>query len=65
MKDKLFLFMKTAKVTMNLMAGIPDYDNYVAQQRKYNPDAPVMNKKEFLEYISKRRCSCAGRGGCC
>ena len=35
--------------TARLMVGIPDYDNYVAQQRRHNPNAPVMNQRQFLD----------------
>ncbi|MBS5837474.1 MAG: putative selenoprotein, partial [Neisseria sp.] len=38
MKRKLSAWWKTAKLTANLMAGVPDYENYVAQQRKHNPN---------------------------
>ncbi|ENV5721198.1 putative selenoprotein, partial [Neisseria gonorrhoeae] len=44
MKHKLASWWKTIKLTANLMAGVPDYENYVAQQRKHNPNAPVMTK---------------------
>ena len=42
MKHKLASWWKTIKLTANLMAGVPDYENYVARQRRHNPDAPVM-----------------------
>lgn len=40
MKHKLASWWKTIKLTANLMAGVPDYENYVAQQRKHNPNRP-------------------------
>ena len=35
---------RNACIAANYMAGIPDYDRYVAQQRKHNPNAPVMTR---------------------
>ena len=48
-----------------LMVGIPDYDNYVAQQRRHNPNAPVMNQRQFLDYCHKRRCGGGNGSRCC
>ncbi|UOO76030.1 putative selenoprotein [Neisseria sp. Dent CA1/247] len=56
--------LKTARLTANLMAGMPDYENYVARQRKHNPNAPVMTKLQFQDYCSKRRSGSNG-GRCC
>ncbi|MFS6938225.1 YbdD/YjiX family protein [Neisseria animaloris] len=55
---------KTARLTANLMVGVPDYENYVARQRKHNPNAPVMTKLQFQDYCSKRRSGSNG-GRCC
>lgn len=51
---------KSFCVAANYMAGIPDYDRYVAQQRKYNPNTPVMTRAQFIEY-----CRIKSGGGCC
>lgn len=64
MKHKLARWWKTARLTASLMAGVPDYQNYVARQRRHNPDAPVMTEQQFLDYCSKRRCGSNG-GKCC
>lgn len=64
MKAKLLRIWKTARLTANLMAGVPDYDNYVARQRHNNPHAPVMSRQQFLDYCRKRRCGANG-GRCC
>ncbi|MCP1659944.1 YbdD/YjiX family protein [Neisseria perflava] len=64
LKQRLKRIWQTARLSANLMAGVPDYDNYVAQQRKHNPNAPVMSKLQFLDYCSKRR-SGSGGGKCC
>ena len=61
MKHKLASWWKTIKLTANLMAGVPDYENYVARQRKHNPNAPVMTELQFQDYCRKRRCG--GNGG--
>ena len=53
-----------ARLTANLMVGVPDYENYVAQQRKHNPNAPVMTELQFQDYCRKRRCGANG-GRCC
>ncbi|EGZ44646.1 YbdD/YjiX family protein [Neisseria wadsworthii] len=55
---------KSTRVAANLMAGVPDYENYVARQRKHNPNAPVMTELQFQDYCSKRRCGSNG-GKCC
>ena len=54
MKHKLASWWKTIKLTANLMAGVPDYENYVARQRKHNPNAPVMTELQFQDYCRKR-----------
>ena len=64
LKQRLKQAWKTARLTANLMAGVPDYENYVARQRKHNPNAPVMTELQFQGYCSKRRCGGSG-GRCC
>ena len=56
-------YLGLLRQTGSLMVGIPDYDNYVAQQRRHNPHAPVMTQRQFLDYCHKRRC--AGKGSRC
>lgn len=53
---------KNACIAANYMAGIPDYDRYVATQRKHNPNAPVMSKVEFIDYC---RLNSNKNGRCC
>ncbi|MCP1772210.1 uncharacterized short protein YbdD (DUF466 family) [Neisseria perflava] len=53
---------KNACIAANYMAGIPDYDRYVAQQRKHNPNAPVMSKVDFVNYCYSKN---NGSGRCC
>ena len=45
LKQRLHQAWKTAKLTANLMVGVPDYANYVARQRRYNPNASVMTEQ--------------------
>lgn len=56
-------YWKIVCKTAHLMVGVPDYANYVAQQRKHNPNAPVMTELQFQDYCRKRRCG--GNGGRC
>lgn len=64
MKRKLAKWWKTARLTANLMAGVPDYENYVRRQRSNNPNTPVMTEQQFMDYCRKRRCGANG-GRCC
>lgn len=63
-KTALVNWWKTTKLMAHLMAGVPDYHNYVAQQRKHNPNAPIMTELQFQDYCRKRRCGANG-GRCC
>lgn len=62
-KTRLRRYWQTLRFTANLMAGVPDYRNYVERQRRNNPNAPVMTELQFQDYCSKRRCGSGGR--CC
>ena len=64
LKQRLHQAWKTAKLTANLMVGVPDYANYVARQRRYNPNAPVMTEQQFADYCRKRRCGANGGRFC-
>ena len=59
-KRKLAAFWKTAKLTANLMAGVPDYENYVAQQRRHNPNAPVMSEQHGCTNMTDISAQAAG-----
>ncbi|KPN70650.1 YbdD/YjiX family protein [Neisseria sp. 83E34] len=63
-KQRIRKLWKNTRMAANLMAGVPDYENYVARQRKHNPNAPVMTELQFQDYCSKRRCGSNG-GKCC
>ena len=64
LKQKLSQRWQSIRQAANLMAGLPDYNNYVIRQRRYNPNAPVMSEQQFQDYCSKRRCGSNG-GKCC
>ncbi|MDO4248326.1 MAG: CstA-like transporter-associated (seleno)protein [Neisseria sp.] len=64
LKQKLSQRWQALRQAANLMAGLPDYANYVARQRRHNPNAPVMSEQQFQDYCSKRRCGSNG-GKCC
>lgn len=64
LKEKLGRQWQNIRQAANLMAGLPDYGNYVARQRRHNPNAPVMSEQQFQDYCSKRRCGSNG-GKCC
>ncbi len=51
--------------TTHLMVGLPDYQRYVAQQRRHNAGTPVMTEKQFIDYCQKRRLGGKGSRGCC
>ncbi|MDO4227519.1 CstA-like transporter-associated (seleno)protein [Neisseria sp.] len=57
---RLKTLCKKVRVFAYYMAGIPDYNYYVMQQRRHNPAAPVMTELEFLDYCHNRR-----NGHCC
>jgi uncharacterized short protein YbdD (DUF466 family) len=46
-----------------LMVGQPDYDRYVEQQRRLNPDGKVMSREEFFWNRQQRRYG-GGKCGC-
>ncbi|UOO82584.1 putative selenoprotein [Uruburuella testudinis] len=62
LKGRLKNWYTSLRIFAYYMAGIPDYDNYVARQRRYNAQAPVMSRLEFLDYCQQRR---NGSGRCC
>ena len=51
--------------TTHLMVGLPDYQRYVARQRRHNANAPVMSEKQVIDYCQKRRLGGKGSRGCC
>lgn len=63
-RQRVLKLWKTVRLTANLMAGMPDYQNYVERQRRHNPHAPVMTELQFQDYCSRRR-SGANGGRCC
>ncbi|AON54288.1 YbdD/YjiX family protein [Herbaspirillum seropedicae] len=52
--------------TLNLMVGMPEYDNYVAHMQKSHPDQRVMSYEEFFRERQEARYGGKGRvGRCC
>ena len=49
-----------------LMVGVPNYDTYVAHQRREHPDQPVMGYEAFFRERQEARYGGKGRiGRCC
>ncbi len=52
--------------TARLMVGLPNYDTYVAHQRREHPDRPVMDYEAFFRERQQARYGGNGRvGRCC
>ena len=45
LKQKFSQRWQSIRQAANLMAGLPDYNNYVIRQRRHNPNAPVMSEQ--------------------
>jgi uncharacterized short protein YbdD (DUF466 family) len=56
-------FWRLWQETVQLMFGVPNYDRYVAQQRRHNVKTPVMTYRQFQDYCQKRHLS--GKGSRC
>ena len=46
---------RLAAETGRLMVGVPNYERYVAQRRRHNPQAPVMTEQQFVRYCAEKR----------
>ncbi|MBP6345786.1 YbdD/YjiX family protein [Neisseriaceae bacterium CLB008] len=64
LKAKLGRWWRLASDTGRLMVGVPNYERYVAQRRRHNPQAPVMTEQQFVRYCAERRHN-SGSGKCC
>ena len=52
--------------TARLMVGVPNYDTYVAHQRREHPDQPVRGYEAFFRERQEARYGGKGRiGRCC
>jgi len=52
--------------TARLMVGVPNYNTYVAHQRREHPDQPVMAYEAFFRERQEARYGGNGRvGRCC
>jgi uncharacterized short protein YbdD (DUF466 family) len=50
-----------------LMAGVPDYEVYIAHRRAHHPAEPIMSYAEFFRERQRARYACekGNFGGCC
>jgi uncharacterized short protein YbdD (DUF466 family) len=65
MAERLIAFWRMAVRTARLMVGVPDYDTYLAQRRRFAARAPVMSREQFVRLCAERRLGGRGPGGCC
>jgi uncharacterized short protein YbdD (DUF466 family) len=49
------------------MAGVPDYEVYIAHRRAHHPVEPIMSYPEFFRERQQARYACEKGyfGGCC
>ncbi|MFJ3045152.1 YbdD/YjiX family protein [Herbaspirillum chlorophenolicum] len=63
---QLLAWRRQAGRTLNLMVGMPEYDNYVAHMKHTHPDQCVMSYEEFFRERQEARYGGKGRvGRCC
>lgn len=48
----------------HLMAGLPDYETYLAHMRERHPERPPVSRAEFVTLCQKRRYG-RGMSRCC
>lgn len=63
--------MRTLRLTLwrlgtllRALAGVPDYERYVAHMRRRHPDAPVLSRGELIARCQRDRFDRPG-GKCC
>ncbi|MBB5392842.1 MULTISPECIES: YbdD/YjiX family protein [unclassified Herbaspirillum] len=63
---QLLAWRRQAGRTLNLMVGMPEYDNYVAHVKHAHPDQCAMSYEEFFRERQEARYGGKGRvGRCC
>ncbi|TWC64042.1 YbdD/YjiX family protein [Herbaspirillum sp. SJZ099] len=63
---QLLAWRRQAGRTLNLMVGMPEYDNYVAHMKHAHPDQRAMSYEEFFRERQEARYGGKGRvGRCC
>jgi uncharacterized short protein YbdD (DUF466 family) len=58
---------RTVHTARLIMAGVPDYEVYIAHRREHHPDEPIMSYAEFFRERQQARYACEKGyfGGCC
>ena len=61
------LWRRTARTARFIMAGVPDYEVYIAHRREDHPAEPIMSYPEFFRERQQARYACEKGyfGGCC
>jgi uncharacterized short protein YbdD (DUF466 family) len=59
------LVLKRLSECFRLMIGIPDYNNYVAHQKKHHPQKKLMTYEEFFLERQKNRYGRSSSGTRC
>ena len=61
------LWRWTVKTARLIMAGVPDYEVYIAHRRAHHPTEPIMSYAEFFRERQRARYACEKGhfGGCC
>jgi len=61
------LWRRTAQTGRFIMAGVPDYEIYIAHRRTHHPAEPIMSYTEFFRERQQARYACEKGyfGGCC
>lgn len=61
---KFLAFRRAVTRAAHLMAGLPDYEAYLAHMRERHPDARPASRAEFVALCQKRRYG-GGMSRCC
>jgi uncharacterized short protein YbdD (DUF466 family) len=61
------LWWRTVQTARLIMAGVPDYEVYIAHRRAHHPTEPIMSYAEFFRERQRVRYACEKGhfGGCC
>jgi len=61
------LWRRTVQTARLIMAGVPDYEVYIAHRRAHHPAEPMMSYAEFFRERQRARYACEKGhfGGCC
>lgn len=65
MSERLRLLWQRLVCTARLMVGVPDYEAYLAQRRRFAARAPVLSREAFVRHCAERRLGGRGPGRCC